>query len=58
MRGGGGFSGISIQNLSDNNRTFQFKGLPGGNPLIIYVENKMQVVANNMALNLYPYMDM
>ena len=58
MRGGGGFSGISIQNLSDNNRTFQFKGLPGGNPLTIYVDNKNQVITNNMDLNLYPYFNM
>lgn len=55
MYGGGG---ISIQNLSDNNRTFQFKELPGGNSLTIYVDNKNQVITDSMDLNLYPYFNM
>lgn len=53
-----GEDGISIQNLSDNNRTFQFKELPGGNSLTIYVDNKNQVITDSMDLNLYPYFNM
>ena len=53
-----GVDGISIQNLSDNNRTFQFKELPGGNSLTIYVDNKNQVITDSMDLNLYPYFNM
>lgn len=53
-----GGDGISIQNLSDNNRTFQFKELPGGNSLTIYVDNKNQVITDSMDLNLYPYFNM
>lgn len=49
---------ISIQNLSDRNRTFKFTGLPGGKSLVIYVDNKNQVITNNMDLNLYPYFNM
>ena len=55
MNGG---DGVSIQNLSDNNRTFQFKELPGGNSLTIYVDNKNQVITDSMDLNLYPYFNM
>ncbi len=53
-----GGDSVSIQNLSDNNRTFQFKGLPGGRSLIIYVDNKNQVITNSLDLNLYPYFNM
>jgi len=53
-----GGDGVSIQNLSDNNRTFQFKELPGGNSLTIYVDNKNQVITDSMDLNLYPYFNM
>ena len=53
-----GGDSISIQNLSDNNRTFQFKELPGGNSLTIYVDNKNQVITDSMDLNLYPYFNM
>ena len=53
-----GGDGISIQNLSDNNRTFQFKELQGGNSLTIYVDNKNQVITDSMDLNLYPYFNM
>lgn len=53
-----GGDGISIQNLSDNNRTFQFKELPGGRSLTIYVDNKNQVITDSMDLNLYPYFNM
>lgn len=49
---------LSIQNLSDGNRLFQFSELPGGNSLIIYMDNKNQVITNNMDLNLYPYFNM
>ena len=53
-----GGDGISIQNLSDKKRTFQFKELPGGNSLTIYVDNKNQVITDSMDLNLYPYFNM
>ena len=53
-----GGDGISIQNLSDNNRTFQFNELPGGRSLTIYVDNKNQVITDSMDLNLYPYFNM
>jgi len=53
-----GDDGISIQNLSDNNRTFQFSELPGGRSLVIYVDNQNQVITNNMDLNLYPCFNM
>lgn len=55
MHGG---TDVSIQNLSDGNRTFQFAGLPGGNSLVIYIDNKNQVITDNMDLNLYPYFNM
>lgn len=55
MHGG---SDVSIQNLSDGNRTFRFAGLPGGNSLVIYIDNKNQVITDNMDLNLYPYFNM
>lgn len=53
-----GGDSISIQNYSDNNRVFQFKELPGGRPLTIYVDNENQVITNSMDLNLYPYFSM
>ena len=53
-----GGDGISLKPLSDNNRTFQFKELPGGNSLTIYVDNKNQVITDSMDLNLYPYFNM
>lgn len=53
-----GGSEVSIQNLSDDNRIFQFSGLPSGNPLTIYVDNKNQVITNDKNLNLYPYFNM
>lgn len=49
---------VSIQNLSDNSRIFQFSELPGGRSLVIYVDNKNQVITNNMDLNLYPCFNM
>ena len=55
IRGGDSFS---IQNTSDGNRTFQFTGLPGGGSLVIYVDNKNQVITNNMDLNIYPCFNM
>lgn len=55
IRGG---DGILIQNLSDKNRMFQFSELPGGRSLIIYIDNKNQVITNNMDLNLYPCFNM
>lgn len=51
-------SSVSIQNLSDGNRTFQFTSLPGGKSLVIYIDNKNQVITDNMDLNLYPYFNM
>ncbi len=53
---GGG--NITIKNLSDNNRTFRFKDLPGGKSLKVYIDNKNQVITSNMDLNLYPYFNM
>ena len=55
MHGG---NSVSIQNLSDGNRTFTFRSLPGGKDLVIYVDNKNQVITNNMDLNLYPNFNM
>ena len=49
---------VTIQNLSDNNRIFQFTGLPNGGPLIINIDNKNQVITNNQELNLYPNFNM
>ena len=49
---------ITIENLSDNGRTFSFNGLPDGNPFTIYVDNKNQVITNSLDLNLYPYFNM
>lgn len=53
-----GGSSIAIQNLSDNNRTFELKDLPGGRSLVIYVDNKNQIITNSMDLNLYPCFNM
>ena len=49
---------VSIENLSDKSRIFQFRGLPTSDPLIIYVDNKNQVITNNQGINLYPYFNM
>lgn len=49
---------LSIQNLSDENRTFAFTNIPAGNHLEIYIDNKNQVITNNLDLNLYPYFNM
>lgn len=49
---------VRIVNLSDNNRIFEFHGLPAGDPLIIWVDNKNQVITNNVDLNLYPNFNM
>lgn len=53
-----GGNSISIQNISDGGRTFSFSALPNGNSLTIYIDNKNQVITNNMDLNLYPYFNM
>ena len=53
-----GGNSVSIQNLSDGNRTFQFTSLPGGSDLTIYVDNKNQVITNSMDLDLYPRFNM
>ena len=53
-----GGDSVSIQNLSDNDRLFEFTSLPGGSSLIITIDNKNQVITNNMDLNLYPYFNM
>lgn len=49
---------FSIQNNSDGGRIFQFTSLPGGSSLEITIDNKNQVITNNMDLNLYPYFNM
>ena len=53
-----GGNSISIENLSDGGRTFSFSKLPGSSSLEIYIDNKNQVITNNMDLNLYPYFNM
>ncbi|MBQ8619046.1 MAG: hypothetical protein IJ418_16240 [Clostridia bacterium] len=53
-----GSNSISIQNISDGGRIFKFSALPNGNSLKIYIDNKNQVITNNMDLNLYPYFNM
>lgn len=53
-----GGNSILIENLSDGGRTFKFTALPGGSSLKIYVDNKNQVITNNMDLNLYPCFNM
>lgn len=53
-----GGNSISIQNLSDNNRTFSFQGLPSGQSLKIYIDNKNMVITNNLDMNLYQYFNM
>lgn len=55
LSGGGS---VAITNISDNNRTFSFDGLPSGEPLTIYIDNKNQVITNNLGLNLYQYFNM
>ena len=49
---------ITIQNQSDGNRAFQFADLPGGNSLVISIDNQNQVITNSQNLNLYPYFNM
>lgn len=51
-------SDVSIQNDTDDGRLFEFKGLPNAGTLIITVDNKNQIIRNNMDLNLYPYFNM
>lgn len=55
MNGG---DSVAVQNASDNDRVFQFSGLPGGNGLVITVDNQNQVITNSQDLNLYPYFNM
>lgn len=55
MQGG---SSILIQNLSDGDRLFRFTSLPAGSSLVINIDNKNQVITNNMDLNLYPNFNM
>jgi len=50
-----GAADFSITNHSDNDRVFAFEALPTGGALTIYVDNKNQVITNNLDLNLYPY---
>jgi len=49
---------FSIQNTTDGNRLFEFKGVPSSGSLVITVDNKNQIITNNMDLNLYPYFNM
>lgn len=53
-----GGDSVSITNASDSDRTFSFKGLPAGEPLFIYIDNKNQVITNNLDINLYPNFNM
>lgn len=53
-----GASSFSISNVSDNNRIFSFDALPTGEALIIYIDNKNEVITNNLGLNLYPYFNL
>lgn len=53
-----GGDSFRIENLTDNNRIFEFKGLPSGDPLVISVDNKNQIITNNEGFNLYPYFNM
>ena len=53
-----GGNAVTITNGSDNGRAFAFQGLPGGNGLVIEVDNQNQVITNSMDLNLYPYFNM
>nr|DAZ00488.1 MAG TPA: distal tail protein [Caudoviricetes sp.] len=50
-----GTDSIKIINHSDNDRTFEFTGLPQSYFLEIEVDNENGVITNNMDLNLYPY---
>lgn len=52
MRSGNSFS---IINHSDNDRLFEFKELPTSESLVIDIDNKNQVITNNLNMNLYPY---
>ena len=45
---------FSLQNSTDNNRTFQFTGLPAGTGLIT-VDNENCLISCANGLNLYPY---
>lgn len=49
---------ITIQNATDNNRTFAFTQLPDNNSLIIYIDNQNQVITNSMDINMYPCFNM
>jgi phage-related protein len=53
-----GASSFSVTNKTDNNRLFAFSSIPGGNPLVITVDNKNQIITDNLGLNLYPYFNM
>lgn len=53
-----GEGGITIENLSDNGRVFQFHDLPNTSSIVISIDNQNQVITNNMDLNLYPYFNM
>ena len=50
-----GTADFTITNLSDKNRVFAFEALPTAEPLTIFIDNKNQVITNNLDLNLYPY---
>lgn len=49
---------IFIENISDGNRVTKFEGLPIGEPLIIYIDNRNQVITDNQNINIYPYFNM
>lgn len=53
----GGTTDISIQNDSDNGRTFAFTGMPGGNEKL-YIDNHNRVIESSTGTNFYKYFNM
>lgn len=49
---------VSILNETDNNRLFQFTGLPNSGSLVFTIDNKNQTITSNADINLYPYFNM
>ena len=50
-----GAADFSIINHSDNDRVFAFNALPFGGALTIFIDNKNQVITNDLDYSLYPY---
>lgn len=53
-----GGNNLTIENLSDNGRVFQFSNLLDSGSLVITIDNQNQIITNNMGLNLYPNFNM